>query len=328
VRVVFLGGTGPVGQSACHHAIACGYEVVVAHSGRHEPSEDLGIRHVHAEREALLSQDGPLAQLRADAVVDTRTKATNVAAVLAFARRLGAGRVVVISSTDVYEYFVEGSGHLAGGPATLPTQTLPITEDAPLRSAPYPWAEPGHDNAAMERVLAGERASESVVVLRPGMIYGPGSAGREWTIVARVKRGERRLELPDGGAQFFARAAVDRVGRAVVAALENAPAGLWSANVVDPYGWTYAGLAAEIGRILRWEWDPVIVPWAVADHPFKIQSPFFCSDRRLREVLGVTEPDPRDALAETVDWLWQHGALHYADRLEDARPTHRGPEKG
>lgn len=329
MRLVFVGGTGPLGASATRIARAAGHEVVVAHSGRHELADDLDIQHLHGERQELLPPNGPIVRTRADVLIDTRTTASNAAAVLECARAAGAKRLVIVSSTDVYEHFVTGSGHeRAGGRAVLPPQTLPISEDAPRRTAPYPWAPPGHDNAAMERALEDARREETIAVLRPGMIYGPGAAGREWTIVARIRRGERHIELPDGGAQFFARCAVDRVGRAVVAAAERAPGGFWPVNVVDPYGWTYAGLVGEIGRILKWEWEPHVVRWEEATHPFKIQSPFICSDARLREVLGVIEPDPQGALAETVRWLWEHGAEHYGEDADAATSTHRGPEKG
>jgi hypothetical protein len=42
------------------------------------------------------------------------------------------------------------------------------------------------------------------------------------------------------------------------------------------------------------------------DHPWQTAHPVLCSDRRLREILGVSAPDPRDALADTVHWLWHH----------------------
>jgi nucleoside-diphosphate-sugar epimerase len=328
MRFVFVGGTGPVGVAATRIARANGHEVSVAHSGQHEPTEDLGARHLHGDREELLSREGPIARSGADVVVDTRTKAEDAAALVACALAAGAKRLIVVSSSDVYEYFVSGSGYeSAGGRAVLPTQTLPIAEDAPRRAAPYPWATPGHDNAAMERAVETSRQNVDVAMIRPGMIYGPGAAGREWTVVSRIKRGERRIELPDGGGQFFARVAVERVGRAVIAAAERAPAGFWPVNVVDPYGWTYAGLVREIGRILDWEWEPVFVRFEDGSHPFKLQSPFMLSDSRLRDVLRVTEPDPRNALAETVRWLWDHGAENYPVDDASATPTHRGPER-
>ena len=196
-----------------------------------------------------------------------------------------------------------------------------------MRREPYPWAPPGHDNAAMERALQAEQQDEAITVLRPGMIYGPLSAGREWTIVRLVRAGVHRIELSDGGAQFFARVAVERVGRAVVAAAERDSDPFVPVNVVDPYGWTYARLVREIGRFLDWEWEPVFVPWGEAWHPFQTHTPYVCSDARLRELLGVHEPDPREALAETVRCLMEHGAEHYPAIDEPAVATARGPEK-
>jgi nucleoside-diphosphate-sugar epimerase len=129
---------------------------------------------------------------------------------------------------------------------------------------------------------------------------------REWFFVEKVHQGERRLELPDGGAQFWHRVAVGRVGRAVIAALSRAPDGFWACNVVDPYDWSFAGLAHQVAGLLGWEWEPVRVPFADSDHPWQTAHPVLCSDRRLRDILGVTEPDPREALAETVRWLWDN----------------------
>jgi nucleoside-diphosphate-sugar epimerase len=147
-----------------------------------------------------------------------------------------------------------------------------------------------------------------VTALRPGAIYGPAAGVREQALVERVRRGERRLPLPDGGTQFWQRVAIERVGRAVAAAIEHAPGGFWACNVVDPRDHSYASLAAAVGALLDWEWEPVRVPFDDEEHPWRTAHPVLCSDRRLRCVLGVTEPDPDAALAETVRWLWQHPA--------------------
>jgi len=39
------------------------------------------------------------------------------------------------------------------------------------------------------------------------------------------------------------------------------------------------GLAKEIGRLLNWEWEPVLAPWNDGRHPSKIQSPYSCRTR-------------------------------------------------
>ena len=129
---------------------------------------------------------------------------------------------------------------------------------------------------------------------------------RESFLVDRIARGESTLRLPDGGAQLWHRVAVGRVANAVVAALERAPDGFWPCNVVDPYDWDFSGLSARIAELLDWRWEPERVPFHEEDHPWQTSHPVLVSDQRLREVLGVTEPDPEAALAETVQWLWKH----------------------
>jgi nucleoside-diphosphate-sugar epimerase len=181
----------------------------------------------------------------------------------------------------------------------FPAEPLPLREDAPLRRGSYPGGSAAHDNTAMETAL---HDAGTVTVLRPGAIYGPGVLVREWFFVEKIHQGERRLELPDGGAQFWHRVAVERVARAVVAALD----GFWACNVVDPYDWSFVGLARQVAELLEWEWEPVRVEFSDADHPWQTTHPVLCSDERLRDVLGVTDPDPRQALSETVRWLWDN----------------------
>ncbi|MBS1845790.1 MAG: hypothetical protein JST53_15340 [Actinobacteria bacterium] len=50
------------------------------------------------------------------------------------------------------------------------------------------------------------------------------------------------------------------------------------------------------------------MPFSENVHPWQTSHPILASDRRLREDLGVTpdQPDPDDALRETVEWLWAH----------------------
>jgi nucleoside-diphosphate-sugar epimerase len=216
--------------------------------------------------------------------------------------------IVAISSLDVYRACVEAGLGDGSGAVALPSEPVPLREDASvLRDRPYPGAHEGHDNVAMEAALRELATAARVTALRPGSIYGPHPDTREGFIVNLVRRGERRLELPDGGVQLFHRVAVERVGRAVVAALERAPDGYWACNVVDPVDWEYAGLAGAIGRLLDWEWEPVRLPYEESEHPWHTSHPVHASDERLRHVLGVTEPETDAALEECVRWLWETG---------------------
>ena len=308
MRVAFVGGTHYVGPVAVPLLLEAGHEVVVAHSGAHEHPAVADVEHLHGPRDELLAEGGPIERWAPEVLIDTfapGATAEKGLALAACASRAGAAQVVAVSSMDVYEHCVHAGIADGSGVVPMPPQRLPLSEDAPLRDKPYPGGSPEHDNVAMEAALGG---AARITALRPGAIYGPYRNTRERYLVERVRDGVRELTLPDRGQQIFHAVAVERVGRAVVASLERAPEGFWACNVVDPAYWTFAGLAGEVGRLLDWDWEPVDVTFAEADHPWATAHPIIGSDIRLREILQVEEPEPRDALAEAIRWLWEHRA--------------------
>ena len=321
MRVLFIGGTGPVGQAAVPHLLAAGHDVVLAHTGAHEPPALAALEHLHGDRAALLASGGPAERARPDAIVDTfagGASAGKARELAGLADRTGAAQLVVTSSIDVYRHCAD-AGVDDNPPADLAPAWLPLAEDAPRRTGPSPGgAARGHDNVAMEDALGG---AERITILRPGAIYGPHRHAhvlREWYLVGKVARGERWLQLPAGGTQLFHRVALDRVGRAIAAALDRAPAGTWACNVADPRDLTFGGLAALVAERLDWAWEPVEVAWADGDHPWNVRHPIVADTTRLRDVLGVREPDPLEATAAQIDWLWEHRETLLADPLERA----------
>jgi nucleoside-diphosphate-sugar epimerase len=304
--VGFIGGTYYVGPVAVPLLLQAGHTVVVAHSGAHEHPSVADVEHLHGSRDELLAEGGVIERWSPDVLVDTFASGATEEksrALSACANRCGTGQIVAVSSMDVYAHSIHAGVADGSGTIAMPPQPLPISEDAPLRDRPYPGGSAAHDNVAMEDALDGVAR---VTVLRPGAIYGPYPNTRERYFVERTRDGIRELKFPERGQQIFHRVAVERVGRAIVAALERAPDGFWACNVVDPYDWTFAGLAGEIGRLLDWEWEPVEVPFEDADYPWAAAHPIFGSDVRLREILKVRKPDPREALIETIEWLWEH----------------------
>lgn len=318
MRVAFVGGTRFVGPAAIARLVGDGHDVAIAHSGAHEPEGLAGtVEHLHAGRDELLAAGGLIEAWAPDALVDTfagGATAWKAEQLAACATRCGAGHVVAISSMDVYAYLLD-AGIGEDNPGTpVPRAPLPVHEDAPLRSGPYPGATEVagggvHDNVAMETAL---RASfgGAITALRPGAIYGPHPDARERLLVEMVRERRRVVALPGGGDQLFHRVAVERVGRAVAAAVavRSGADGFLAVNVGDPSDWTYGGLAAEVARLLDWEFEFEVVGIDEADHPWKAAHPVLCDTRRLERDLGVTEPDPAAALAECVAWLWENPA--------------------
>ncbi len=145
----------------------------------------------------------------------------------------------------------------------------------PVATAPHRAAGAAHDNVAMEDALPDDRP---VTILRPGAIYGPFDHPhvlREWYLVGRGARGERLLQLPDGGTQLFHRVAIDRVGRAVAARWNvrrtacgratspiprTSPTARWPGW--SPSGWTGSGGSKPVA-------------WNQSDHPWNARQPVF-----------------------------------------------------
>jgi nucleoside-diphosphate-sugar epimerase len=307
-RVLLVGGTGPVGQATVPHLLDNRHELALAHSGRHEPDGLRRVEHLHGDRGALLADGGAAQRWRPEVVIDTfagGATAAKARELAEFAERCGVRQVVAVSSVDVYRHCADAGvdGH---PPTELPRDALPLREDAPLRDARSLAEDSGHDNVAMEAGLGG---APIVTVIRPAAIYGPhfhDHVLREWYLVGRVARRERRLPLPHGGVQLFHRVALDRVGRSISAAVECAPQGLFACNVADPRVFTYGGLAALVAERLDWEWEPDPVAWDECDHPWNVRHPVLADTGRLRELLGVSEPDPYTATVDQIDWLWEH----------------------
>jgi nucleoside-diphosphate-sugar epimerase len=308
MRVLFVGGTGPVGHSAVPMLLSAGHEVALAHSGRHEAFDEL--EHLHGSRAQLLRAGGPAERWRPEVVIDTFASgatADKASELARLGRRVGLEQMIAVSSMDVYRQAAE-AGVDDYAVAELPTGTLPITEQAALRAPAAIKRAEVHDNVAMEAALAG---AERVTILRPGAIYGPhpqAAVLREWFLVGRVSRGERRLGLPMGGTQIFHRVALERVGGAIAAAIERAPAGTWACNVGDPGLLTYGALARLVVERLDWEWE--LVPAAHTDpehdHPWNVRHPVYADVRRLEMDLEVLEPEPLMATIGQIEWLWEH----------------------
>jgi nucleoside-diphosphate-sugar epimerase len=311
LRVLFIGGTGPVGQATIPHLLSAGHEVAIAHTGAHEPDVLAQLEHLHGGRAELLAPGGPAERWRPELIVDTFAGGATAAKgeeLSALAQRSGARQLVAVSSMDVYRHCADAGvdGH---EPASLARDALPLREDAPLRTSSSPVTGARHDNVAMENALQG---APRVTILRPGAIYGPHQHPhvlREWYLVGRVTRGERDLPLPDGGTQLFHRVALARVGRSIAAAVERAPEGRFECNVGDPRHFTYGALASLVADRLDWSWEPRPVAWSDCDHPWNVRHPVLADTARLRDVLGVLEPGTLQATLEQIDWLWEHREL-------------------
>jgi nucleoside-diphosphate-sugar epimerase len=202
--VVVLGGSGFAGAAIIEALTRTGYATVSAQ--RHAPSARGNTTQIRWDA----TQSADIRHLSQGALCVVNAVSGNNRVLLAATRALlaaadGACRIVHLSSMDVY-------GNTRGY----------VREDATLRAD----SRYGAAKIACENMLAGKDA----VILRPGLIYGPGSA--QW--VGRIGRLLRAHRIGDLGKHgdgrcnlVFAR----DLGEAVVAAIGNSAAAGYAINI-------------------------------------------------------------------------------------------------
>ncbi len=314
-RTAFIvGGTGQIGIATAGELLRRGWQVTLAHRGRHAPQNcpagatlvRLDRRDTAALREALTPG--------VDALVDTVAfTGADAAQLLDLAGHYGS--LAVISSAGIYEDAAGRSLETAG--------TLGFPEfDGPRRETDRTVA-PGPDSYSSAKVELEQRlcadTMRPVTILRPCAIHGINSLHpREWWFVKRMLDGRRAIPLAGGGdARFHTTATVNLA--ALIATALDAPA-TRILNAGDPYAPSVRDIGEAIAAELGWDGRFVATDPAgdVGQTPWSVAGPFTIS-MAAAQALGYA---PAGSYAETirpyVAWLRGH-----ADDWQTAFPTFR-----
>lgn len=188
MRLLILGGSWFLGRALIASAVERGWEVTAFTRGRSgQPPE--GARHVRGDRTvpedlARLAEEGPW-----DATIDTSAYAPADVTQVLTALGDRVGRYALMSTVSVYMDW----------PERVVTETSPRWPARPDAAASDPdiarMAVPtryGTLKVACE--LAAEQAPSGALILRPGVILGPGEyTGRMLTLLGRAQQGGRWL---------------------------------------------------------------------------------------------------------------------------------------
>ncbi|MER7057102.1 NAD-dependent epimerase/dehydratase family protein [Streptomyces sp. NPDC000351] len=194
MRILVLGGSWFLGRAVAQDALARGWEVTVFNRGRSGAVPE-GARTVRGDRTvaadlARLASEGPW-----DAVVDTSASEMAPRDVLAGARALEpvTGRYVYVSTVNAYRGW-------PNDPLSEDSEVLdgPPDADVDYGRLPDDWDGPdwyyGRQKAGAERATTAAFGEDRAVILRPGVILGPGEyVGRLPWWLNRAARGGRML---------------------------------------------------------------------------------------------------------------------------------------
>jgi nucleoside-diphosphate-sugar epimerase len=316
MRVLIVGGTGFIGRHVARQLRDRGHEVAVLHRGGKPPAES-GIVEILGDRRQLLDHASVLRTLAPDVVIDVVLSSAAQARDAVAVFRGAAGRIVALSSMDVYRACGVLQGIEPG-----PLEPLPLTETSALRTKlqTYPaaqiamlenvfgWVDRDYDKIPVEQIVLGDRELPGTVLRLP-IVYGPGdSLHRLFPLVKRFEDQRRAILFSAEVAEWRAsRGYVENVAAAVALAAESGAAAGRVYNVAEPDAPTELEWAKLIAEIAGWHGSFVVLPGeempAHLRLPGNTKQHWVAASTRIRDELGYSEPLPRaEAVRRSIEW--------------------------
>jgi nucleoside-diphosphate-sugar epimerase len=311
MKVLAIGATGFIGRHVVPLLVEQGIEVAVLHRGESGAELPAGVRRIRGNRNHLDHVKAELERFAPDVVLDAILYTEQQARGIVRALRGNVGRLVALSSADVYRNY-DGFR----GKPTAPPDAVPLAEDAPLRDTRYPYRGSGlafehaddYEKVLVERVLLAE-SDLPVTVLRLPAVYGPGDAQhRLRPYLKRMVDGRAGILLHEAQAAWrWTRGYVGNVAAAIALAVADPRIVRRVFNVGDEPALSERRWVERIGAAVGWRGGVVAV--SASELPKHLKQPFdwryelWTDTSRIRKELGYVEPIPLDeALRRTVEW--------------------------
>ncbi len=320
IRILVLGGTRFIGPAVVHHLYTMGHAVTLFHRGQSRIDNLPDLPRLYGDRGRLPDFRDAFARIAPDVVLDM-APATEDDALMVSNTFVGvAGRVVAVSSSDVYHAFGVMNGTEDGDP-----DPTPITENAPLRLNLYPhrhdtapslgderrWKRE-YDKLFVERVVMGTEDLPGTILRLP-FVYGPRDyLHRLWPYLRQMEAGQTTITLDARKAAWRStHGYVENVAAAIALAVIDDRARGRIYNVAEPDAPTEAEWIAAIGRAAEWGGEVVaVLPEELPEQQrttMNTAQPFVLDTTRIRRELGYCEEVPQyDGLRAAVVWERAH----------------------
>src|SRR5581483_644818 len=201
MNILLIGGTGFIGCYVIERLVAKGHNVTVLHRGRNSSCISDGVRHMLADANRLSDLHSDLSKLAADVVVNFILSSARQVREMMNALSGVAGRVLVLSSMDVYRACGVLHETESGG-----LQELPLTEESELRTQPaytpeqmqmgkklFSWMDDNYEKIAVERIALSDPELPATVLRLP-MVYGPGDHLRRfYPLIKRIQDARNKI---------------------------------------------------------------------------------------------------------------------------------------
>ena len=319
MKILLIGGSGFIGPFTTAALLRGGHHVTLFHRGKSKAPA--GVEEILGDRQFLQDHQPEFRRQKFDVVVDFILSSGRQAVQLMDTFRGVAGRVVALSSMDVYRAWGVFYGFESGG-----LQELPVTEDSEVRTSRsvyspevlsrlrtiYPWVDEEYDKIPAELAVLGDSRLPGTVLRLP-MIYGTGDPlHRFHNILKRIDDGRKHILFADDVARLRSpRGYVEDVGEAIALAASSPQAAGKIYNVSEAESFSELDWARKIAEAAGWRGEFVVLPHDRA--PQHLHSPgntaqhLVASSELIRKELGWREVVPREeAFRRTIAWERAH----------------------
>jgi len=314
MRVLVIGGTSFIGPHIVRHLSDTGHELAIFHRGQTEADLPAAVKHIHGDKRELADFKDEFQRFKPDVVLHMIAGQAQEAWTLMRTFVGIAGRVVVISSQDVYRAYNRLRNKEPG-----PPDPIPLSENAPLREKLYPYRDepfPGAESPERRReiddydkmlVLSEPRLPGTV--LRLPAVYGPNDPQhRLFKYLKRMDDKRPAILMDEKASQWrWTRGYVKNVAHAIVLAVTNEQSLGKVYNVGEVEALTEAEWVRKIGHAAGWDGQVVVMQKDLLPPHLKTGYDWahhlVTDTSRIRHELGYRELVPQnEALRETVTW--------------------------
>jgi nucleoside-diphosphate-sugar epimerase len=319
MKILLIGGSGFIGPHTAAALKHSGHHITVFHRGK--SAAPPGTEEILGDRTFLQDHQLEFRRQKFDVVVDFVLSSGRRAQQLMDTFRGIAGRVIALSSMDVYRAWGVFYGFEAGG-----LQDLPVTEDSGLRTshsvyspealkrarAAYEWLDDEYDKVPVEQAVMSDPKLPGTVLRLP-MIYGPGDPlHRFHPILKRIDDGRKQILFADDVAALrLPRGYVEDVGAAIALAVTSPQSAERIYNVCEAESFGELDWARKIAAATGWTGEFVMLPHHLTPKhlhwPGNTAQHLVASSERIHRELGFSELLPREEdFRRTIAWERAH----------------------
>jgi len=311
VKILLLGGTGFIGPYLVRQLLEKGDEVAVFHRGEREAALPESMVHIHGDRKHLPKYARQFDAFGPQVVVDLLAFNAEDARSVTEIFRGRAQRLVCLSSMDVYRAYGCFCRLETGPPSSQP-----FAEDAPLRTALYPYRALAagtedlfysYDKIPVEQILMSEERLPATILRLP-QVFGPHDRQHRLRGYLKQMDAGKDIAISEEKANWrWTRGYVEDIafGISLAIAAEKTPGRVY--NIGEKEARSETEWIEQIGREAGWRGQVVTVPNETSPEDKKEIYNWNCdlaaNTQLIREELGYGEVvSPEVALRRTIAW--------------------------